>query len=132
MLAAIILAHDLCTIMLSCRPACYLDSLRIWFQLAKSLHQGTSNDRGPAVRRLHDLDSRINGCTDSLSKIGTLSKTADEENRFDFLLGGSNLTSDQCYDFVHDRIEDGFDLGTVHLELAPSDTLGWIVGQSGD
>ena len=118
--------------MLPGRPRRDFDSLRIWFQLAKTFHQRTSHDRRPAIGRLHNFDSRVDGRTDGLAEVGVLTKSAYEKYRLDLLLGGSDLATDQCYDFVDDGIEDGLDLGAVHLELTASDSLGWIVGQSGD
>lgn len=123
MLAAIILAHNLGTIMLSGGPARDLDPLGVRFQLAKSLHQGAANHGRPAVRRLHDFDRRINSCTNGLAKIRILSKSADKKYRFNFLLGSSDLTSDECYNLFDNGIEDRFDLSAAHFELAPSDTL---------
>ena len=132
MLAAVILAHDLRTVMFPSRSSRDLDSLRVWFQLTETLHQGASDDRSPAIWGLHDFGGGVNGRTDGFAKVGVLANTTDQQHGLDLLLSGSDLAPDQCDDFVHNGIEDGFDLGAVHLELATSDALGWIIGQSRD
>ena len=94
MLAAIISAHDLGAIVFPCSPRRDLDSLCVRFQLAETFHQGASDDRCPAVGRLHDFDGWVNGRADALAEVGILAETTDEENGFDFLLGRSDLAAD--------------------------------------
>ena len=94
MLATIISAHDLGTIVFPRSPGRDFDSLGVRFQLAETFHQGASDDRCPAIGRLHDFDGRVNGCADGLAEIGVLAKTADEEDSLDFLLSGGDLATD--------------------------------------
>ena len=110
------------------RPRRDFHPLRIRFQLAKTLHQRASHDRRPAIGRLHDFDGRIDGRADGFAEVGILAEAADEKDGLDFLLGGGDLAADEGDDFVDDGVEDGFDLGAGHFELAASDSLGWIVG----
>ena len=94
MLAAIIFAHDLGTIVLPGRPSRDLDSFRIRFQLAEPFHEGTPDDGSPAVWRLHDFDGRVNSRTDGFAKVRVLAETTDQEDSLDFLLCGGDLASD--------------------------------------
>ena len=132
MLATIVFAHDLRSIMLPRRPTRNLDSLGIRLQLTQPFHQRTSHNGSPAVWGLHDFNIRIDGGSNGLAEIGVLAKTSDQEDRFYLFVGGCDLAADEGDDFVDDRVEHVFHVGACHLEFSASDALRWVVGQSRD
>ena len=83
------------------------------------------------VRELKDFHiAGTNFCTDSISQIGILSKTTNQNDSFDLSFCGLDLAGHQIEHFLHHRIKNGLDFSTSHSHLVFADAQFFVVLQT--